>query len=334
MGGVITYAALQRAPKLFHSVLFAGVPFGPGYGYLQDLQIGSPTGYNDRVFSPSTLATFGSSFWTFPTSLDEAARFDTGVHLVKPLHSLDEREELISQTVPGPFTRQLSPTPEKLMSRTRSVNKSSNSNNCKSKDSDGQDPTSATTADDNAPQTTTTTTTAATTAAASTSSSTPKKSQRHNHYTQHTGHEHMSIDMEADRESELEPVPLSTITKLDKSELQQVHLDLYSIENWRKHRIGVFSHRGMMDDLLGLNDKSTDAQRQSAYEMLVRHMRTALARGQYFRQHVLVYNPYVNYPPIAVLASGSIPTLAHIVLDGPNQIRGIDFISGPAVDGM
>lgn len=41
MGGLITMVALNKRPELFQSVLFAGVPFMPGVGFLEDLHAGT-----------------------------------------------------------------------------------------------------------------------------------------------------------------------------------------------------------------------------------------------------------------------------------------------------
>lgn len=84
MGGLLTFAAINRAPHLFHSALIGGVPFGPGYGYLKDLHVGSPTGYNSLMFSAGVLFTFASSFWTFPLDAQDERRADTGVYRMKP----------------------------------------------------------------------------------------------------------------------------------------------------------------------------------------------------------------------------------------------------------
>ena len=59
-------AAINQEPHLFHSVLFMGVPFGCGVGYLRDMTLGSSIGINTRSFNPFVLFSHGSSFWTFP----------------------------------------------------------------------------------------------------------------------------------------------------------------------------------------------------------------------------------------------------------------------------
>lgn len=66
MGGLITFAALNRRPDLFHSVLFAGVPFGHNISFLEDMQIGTATGLNRRILSPNVLFSFASIYSLFP----------------------------------------------------------------------------------------------------------------------------------------------------------------------------------------------------------------------------------------------------------------------------
>lgn len=78
MGGVITMATINKNPNLFHSVLFVGVPFGTGIGYLNDLHVGVSLGKNEKAFTPDVLSSFGSSFWTFPSS-DEPCPYYCGI---------------------------------------------------------------------------------------------------------------------------------------------------------------------------------------------------------------------------------------------------------------
>lgn len=61
MGGLITTAAMNLYPELFHSVFFAGVPFKGGPGFLQDMHVGTPNGRNMGILAPKVL-------WTFPSA--------------------------------------------------------------------------------------------------------------------------------------------------------------------------------------------------------------------------------------------------------------------------
>ena len=66
MGGVLVMAVVNRNPELFHSIVFVGVPFGSGIGYLRDLHLGQGLGLNSKAFNKDVLFSFPSSFWTFP----------------------------------------------------------------------------------------------------------------------------------------------------------------------------------------------------------------------------------------------------------------------------
>jgi pimeloyl-ACP methyl ester carboxylesterase len=66
MGGLITLALLKEHPEIFHSVVFAGVPFGGGIGFLPDLHAGTATGINKKILAPNVLATFPSVYSLFP----------------------------------------------------------------------------------------------------------------------------------------------------------------------------------------------------------------------------------------------------------------------------
>lgn len=66
MGGLIAFIALTRRPDLFHSVLFAGVPFSGSVSFLRDMHAGTSTGFNKRILSPQVLFTFTSPYVLFP----------------------------------------------------------------------------------------------------------------------------------------------------------------------------------------------------------------------------------------------------------------------------
>lgn len=84
MGGLIGFVALKRRPDLVHSVLFAGVPFGPLTGFLEDMHAGTAIGLNGRILSPEVLFTFVSPYCLFsltPTKSDlEDENGNTIVH--------------------------------------------------------------------------------------------------------------------------------------------------------------------------------------------------------------------------------------------------------------
>lgn len=76
MGGLITFALLNKRPGMIHSAIFAGkfykrsqssgVPFGQGIGFLKDLHIGTSTGFNSKILGPEILFTFPSLYNFFP----------------------------------------------------------------------------------------------------------------------------------------------------------------------------------------------------------------------------------------------------------------------------
>ena len=66
MGGLITLALLNKRPEVFHDVVFAGVPFAGGVGFLDDLHAGVAVGLNSRILSPQVLFTFPSVYALFP----------------------------------------------------------------------------------------------------------------------------------------------------------------------------------------------------------------------------------------------------------------------------
>lgn len=72
MGGLISFAALNQRPDLFHSVLFAGVPFGHSVSFLDDMHAGTATGLNRRILSPNVLFTFPSRYCFFPVDAQQS----------------------------------------------------------------------------------------------------------------------------------------------------------------------------------------------------------------------------------------------------------------------
>jgi len=66
---------LNTRPDLIHSVLFCGVPFGGGIGFLYDVHVGDSVGANKKILSPQVLATF-TSLWTFFPLKEEYKKLD------------------------------------------------------------------------------------------------------------------------------------------------------------------------------------------------------------------------------------------------------------------
>jgi len=66
MGGLISLVTLNERPDWFSHVLFAGVPFAGGVGFLEDMHVGLPTGRNRTINSPEMLFTCPASYTLYP----------------------------------------------------------------------------------------------------------------------------------------------------------------------------------------------------------------------------------------------------------------------------
>ena len=80
MGGLITFVALNRRPDLFHSVLFAGVPFGHNISFLEDMHCGIAIGLNTTILSPQVLFTFASPYSLFPWNTRDSGLVEVNGH--------------------------------------------------------------------------------------------------------------------------------------------------------------------------------------------------------------------------------------------------------------
>lgn len=65
MGGLIARALLAQNPELFHSVVFAGVPFNGGIGFFPDVHKGQAVGRNEKILSPEVYFTMPSVYTLF-----------------------------------------------------------------------------------------------------------------------------------------------------------------------------------------------------------------------------------------------------------------------------
>jgi pimeloyl-ACP methyl ester carboxylesterase len=82
LGGLITLAIVNRRPAMFRRVIFAGVPFTGGIGFLPDVAVGSTTGLNSRILSAAVMGSFPSMYAFLP--LDGTGVVDRNLH---PIHS-------------------------------------------------------------------------------------------------------------------------------------------------------------------------------------------------------------------------------------------------------
>lgn len=71
MGGLIALPVLLARPDLFQSVVFAGVPFAGGIGFLPDVHAGRREGLSKTILAPAVLATFPSVFGLFPNHAED-----------------------------------------------------------------------------------------------------------------------------------------------------------------------------------------------------------------------------------------------------------------------
>eukprot|EP00128_Syssomonas_multiformis_P013949 Colp12_sorted_trinity150504_noHs@4682 len=79
MGGLLTWSVLGRRPELFHSILFAGVPFVAGRGLFWHLHYGDPIGRNRKILSSRVSFSFPSAFCFFPPTHEAIVKGDSGV---------------------------------------------------------------------------------------------------------------------------------------------------------------------------------------------------------------------------------------------------------------
>lgn len=70
MGGIITLTIWNENPDLIDKVVFAGVPFRGGLGYLDNLYLGTPVGLNNKILSPEVIFTHPTFCAFFPAGQD------------------------------------------------------------------------------------------------------------------------------------------------------------------------------------------------------------------------------------------------------------------------
>lgn len=66
MGGMLSMSAINLKPSLVQKVVFAGVPFRGGIGYMKDLHVGVATGFNSKIQSPCMIARYETVYGFFP----------------------------------------------------------------------------------------------------------------------------------------------------------------------------------------------------------------------------------------------------------------------------
>ncbi len=66
MGGMLSLSAINLKPSLVQKVVFVGVPFRGGIGYMKDLHVGVGTGINSKIQSPCMIARYETVYGFFP----------------------------------------------------------------------------------------------------------------------------------------------------------------------------------------------------------------------------------------------------------------------------
>ncbi|MCZ8342648.1 MAG: alpha/beta fold hydrolase [Leptospira sp.] len=66
MGGMLSLSAINLKPSLVQKVVFVGVPFRGGIGYMKDLHVGVGTGLNSKIQSPCMIARYETVYGFFP----------------------------------------------------------------------------------------------------------------------------------------------------------------------------------------------------------------------------------------------------------------------------
>lgn len=66
MGGMLTLSVWNRRPDLIERVVFAGVPFRGGIGYLDNMYLGTPVALNTKILSARVLFSHPSVYSFYP----------------------------------------------------------------------------------------------------------------------------------------------------------------------------------------------------------------------------------------------------------------------------
>ncbi|MBK8396946.1 MAG: lecithin--cholesterol acyltransferase [Leptospiraceae bacterium] len=66
MGGMLSFSVVNQNPNLVEKVVYVGVPFRGGIGYMKDLYVGVSTGFNSTIQSPCMIAKYQTVYVFFP----------------------------------------------------------------------------------------------------------------------------------------------------------------------------------------------------------------------------------------------------------------------------
>jgi pimeloyl-ACP methyl ester carboxylesterase len=70
MGGLVSFRLLTDSPNLFQGALFAGVPFGSGVDFAQDMHKGSAAGFNKSITDFSAHFSWPAPYVFFPLTTE------------------------------------------------------------------------------------------------------------------------------------------------------------------------------------------------------------------------------------------------------------------------
>lgn len=66
MGGMLSLSTINLKPNLVDKVIYVGVPFRGGIGYMKDLHVGNATGLNAKIQGPCRIAKYETVYGFFP----------------------------------------------------------------------------------------------------------------------------------------------------------------------------------------------------------------------------------------------------------------------------
>lgn len=90
-GGLVTFVTMNRRPELFHSVVFAGVPFHGFIGAMTDFHLSKAVGLNYSILSKKVIATFPTTYSFFSLDPNESGLLTVdGKHIPADMFSVGE----------------------------------------------------------------------------------------------------------------------------------------------------------------------------------------------------------------------------------------------------
>ena len=88
MGGMLGLALLHEAPEYVASLVIVSSPLRGGIGFLPDLHIGVPNGFNSKILRPEVVGTFPSIYTFFPEDTREFFKSEDDKPMTIDLYSV------------------------------------------------------------------------------------------------------------------------------------------------------------------------------------------------------------------------------------------------------